>query len=105
MPVLPALLTMAVAQFFDLGTFIAMLERIGPHAEANPIVLSVLDSLGMPGILLAKVALTVLVAAVSVVLLSRPEHRDRFLGALVLGWAILAGVIGGGSNALTMAAA
>ena len=93
---------MVVAQFFDFGTFFTMVHRLGPSAEANPIVLHVFDAMGMPGILLAKLALTIFVAGVGVLLATRPTPRERWVGAVVVGWGILAGLIGGWSNSMTM---
>ena len=103
MPVLPvALMTMAVAQLFDLATFVTMVRRLGPAAEANPIVAAVLGSGGVQAVVVAKVLLVVLVASVTVVLVS---HRDRGMARaarILLACAIAAGVFGGWTNAITI---
>ena len=103
MPVLPvALVTMAIAQLFDLATFVTMVRRFGPTAEANPVVAAVLGSGGVQAVVLAKVALVVLVASVTVVLV---RHRDRGMvraAQILLACAIAAGVFGGWTNALTI---
>jgi len=96
-------LTMAVAQFFDFGTFIVMVRRHGPGAEANPLVADILQGFGVPGIAIAKIALVVLVAATAVILARAPEPgRRRSIAALVLGVGIVAGLVGGCTNALTL---
>jgi len=97
------LVTMAVAQFFDFGTFVVMIQRYGPGAEANPLVTGILIDLGLPAAALAKIALVTLIASVSVLLAhrSRSDLHRRTAG-VVIGTAILAGLIGGGSNALTI---
>lgn len=97
-------LTMAVAQFFDFGTFFVMVRRHGPAAEANPLVASILEDLGMPAVALTKAALVLLVAAITLILANhrRPATASPRLASVVLGAAILAGLIGGGINALTI---
>jgi hypothetical protein len=96
-------LTMAVAQFFDFGTFIVMIQRHGPGAEANPLVAGILDGLGVPGIVVAKLALVVLVAATVAVLVRGTGSGDRRrIAAVVVGIGILAGLVGGCTNALTL---
>jgi hypothetical protein len=100
-----AILTMTTAQLFDLGTFVTMVRRLGPAAEANPIVTALMESYGYPMAAIAKVAVVALVVAVSVVLMRRDRPIDRFVTAAVLGVAIVAGLVGGGTNALTVGAA
>lgn len=103
MPILvPSLLTMAIAQLFDLATFMTMVRRLGPGAEVNPFVASMLGTGGMPEVVLAKLALVVLVGATAVVLLSARGRRPQRVGALLLGCAIVAGVFGGWTNAITI---
>jgi len=104
MPLSTILLTMFTAQLFDLATFIAMVRRLGPAAEANPVVLGVMTSGGVGAVIAVKLTLIVLVGAVAVVLNHGGDHRARRAGALLLGCAILAGVFGGWTNALTIAA-
>jgi hypothetical protein len=96
-------LTMAVAQFFDFGTFVAMIRRHGPDAEANPLVAAILTDLGVPAAALVKAALVLLVASIVVILSGSPGTVGRRrLAALILGLAVLAGLVGGCTNALTL---
>jgi len=98
-----AVLTFAVAQFFDFGTFVVMVDRHGPGAEANPLVAGILAGLGIPGIVIAKVALVVLVAATAILLVRRPGSAGhRGIAAAVVGLGIVAGLVGGCTNALTL---
>jgi hypothetical protein len=100
-----AILTMTTAQLLDLGTFVTMVRRLGPAAEANPIVIGLLQSYGFPMAAIAKVAVIALVVAVSVVLMNRDRPIDRLVTAAVLAVAIVAGLIGGGSNVLALGSA
>lgn len=96
------LLTAVVAQFFDFGTFVVMVDRHGLGAEGNPIVAAIAASVGVEGLAVMKSALILFVAAVAL-LLARPPRsvgRERMAAATV-GLAILAGVFGGLTNALT----
>lgn len=96
-------LTMAVAQLFDFGTFIVMIRRHGPEAEANPLVAAILVDLGIPAAALVKAALVLLVASTVVILSgSRGAIGRRRLAALISGVAVLAGLVGGCTNALTI---
>lgn len=98
-----ALLTLATAQFFDFGTFVTMVGRHGPSAEANPIVAALLVSHGMPLLFVAKLTLVALVAAVVAILVEHPDRRPSpKLAASVLAVGIIAGLIGGASNARTL---
>lgn len=104
MPLLTfALAVMALAQFLDLATFTVMVTRLGPQAEANPIVAQVLATHGVALLALGKGAVVVLVAATAVVL---AEHRasrvNRWIAAGVIATAIVVGIIGGWSNSLTI---
>jgi hypothetical protein len=97
------LLTMAVAQFFDFGTFFVMVQRHGPGAEANPLVAGILTDLGVLAAALVKAALVLLVAATATILVRGPGSRQGRRAALVvLGVAIVAGLVGGCTNALTL---
>ncbi|HEV8546317.1 MAG TPA: hypothetical protein VGQ64_08470 [Candidatus Limnocylindrales bacterium] len=97
------LLTLAVAQFLDLGTFIRMASVRGAGAEANPLVATLYLDHGVPLVIMAKFALLVL-AASTVVVLRRRDVRSMPTGiaSVVLWVGILAGTIGGLSNALTI---
>ena len=73
-----ALVTVVLAQALDLTTFILMVARRSPAAEANPLVAHLLATVGVPGLLFGKAAIVVAPMAV----------------------AILAGLIGGYTNAV-----
>jgi len=96
------LITMVTAQLLDLGTFVTMIRRLGPRAEANPFVADILADHGLPLLVLGKVLVMLFVAALAVVLAHRASPSDRRVAALVLGVSIAAGIIGGGSNALVI---
>ncbi len=95
--------TMAVAQFFDFGTFVVMVQRHGAGAEANPLVAGILGDLGVPAAALAKAALVLLVAATVAILVQGPDSGGRRrVASVVLGVGIVAGLVGGCTNALTL---
>jgi hypothetical protein len=97
------LLTFAVAQFFDFGTFVTMVGRHGPEAEANPLVAMVLVGHGVPLLFVAKLAVVALAVAVVAVLVDRTARRPSpRLAASVLTVGILAGLIGGVTNAANL---
>ncbi|HEX5825255.1 MAG TPA: hypothetical protein VFY18_12425, partial [Candidatus Limnocylindrales bacterium] len=66
-----ALLTMTIAQLFDLGTFIRMVERHGPVAELNPVAHFLLSDFGLPFVVVAKIVMLSFVVAVVAVLAGR----------------------------------
>ena len=94
------LATLLVAQSFDLATFSLMVARHGTIAEANPIVVDLFVSYGMPAVVLAKAALVVLVGALSVAAWSQRGGTRvwAFVGGLPLAIAIAFGLIGGITN-------
>jgi hypothetical protein len=98
-----AVITLTVAQLFDLGTFVRMVAGHGAAAEANPLVRYLLVDFGLPMLVVAKVAALSLVVAVVVLLASRSAEsgHHRIVGGL-LAVAILAGLVGGWSNATVM---
>jgi hypothetical protein len=94
--------TLALAQAVDLATFAVMIGRRGPLAEANPVVADLYGQMGMPAVVLAKLALVMLVAG----LVLAAGARDRrgawgLVGGVPLALAIAAGLIGGITNAST----
>jgi hypothetical protein len=98
-----ALLTLTVAQMFDLGTFVRMVAGHGAAAETNPLVHFLLIQYGIPMLVVAKVAALSLVVAVIANLAGRAgqsEHR-RMVAAVFVA-AIVAGLVGGWSNATVM---
>lgn len=95
-------LTLFLAQTLDLATFTVMVARHGPTAEANPIVSDLFSTFGMPAIILVKLALIVLVAALALAAAGRGGNRMAALvGGLPLAVGITAGLIGGITNAAT----
>jgi len=103
-PLMPlVLLTVTFAQLLDLGTFARMIDAHGIAAEANPLVAGLLESHGLPFAAVAKVAALSLVVAVIVVLgerSDRPGHPR--LARSVAGLAVIAGLVGGLTNALAI---
>jgi hypothetical protein len=95
-----AIITVTVAQLFDLGTFVRMIAGHGAGAEANPIVRSLLVDYGMPTLAVVKVVVLSLVVAVVAQLAGRSSQvQHRAIVAAVVAVAILAGLVGGWSNA------
>ena len=54
------LATLALAQAFDLATFVVMVGRHGAGAEANPFVNDLFGAYGMAAVVFAKLALVLL---------------------------------------------
>jgi hypothetical protein len=102
MPLFPALATMLLAQLLDLGTFVVMVHRVGPDAEVNPIVSALLFAGGVGEVVAAKLALIVLVAAVAVALRAGRAPGMRRAAGVLIGCAIVAGIFGGWTNAITI---
>ncbi|HLX33948.1 MAG TPA: DUF5658 family protein [Candidatus Limnocylindrales bacterium] len=97
-----AVLTMSAAQLLDLTTFVAMVRQVGLDAELNPLVADLVNGYGLPMAAIAKLALMAFVVALTIMLMRRTGRFERALGIAVIGVAIVAGVIGGGSNVLAM---
>ena len=103
MPVLvAAVLTMSAAQLFDLATFGTMVHRVGPGAEANPLVGLLFGLYGYPLVAIAKVVLLAMVTAVGAILLR--SRRTTQMAAAVLAIGILIGLVGGISNTIAIGA-
>ena len=68
MAIAAVILAVGTAQAGDLITFVRMIRNEGSAAEANPIVAHGLDSVGLPALVFAKMALFVLVVAIVTVL-------------------------------------
>jgi hypothetical protein len=92
------LLTVVVAQAFDLGTFVAMVRRVGPAAEANPLVASLFQDYGTIAVAFAKAVLVLFVVALAVSTARQPRRIRVATAALPVGLAIVAGLVGGISN-------
>jgi hypothetical protein len=98
---LPQILAVAVltlAHFFDWATFLVLFARHGLHAEANPVVVRIFESSGMPGLTLAKIA-TVSFAALLMLLIA-PKRPKLAYGLLLFG--IAAGLVGAVSNVTSL---
>ena len=99
----PRLAILALAQGLDLVTFVLMVARHGPSAEANPLVAGLFLGLGLPALVVAKIALVVLVGSLRVASVARGGHGVWApVGGVPLAMAIGAGIIGGISNAATL---
>jgi len=95
-----AIITVTVAQLFDVGTFVRMVASHGAAAETNPLVRSLLVDHGMPTLVVAKIVVLSLVVAVIVQLAGRSSRvQHRSIVAAVVAVAIVAGLVGGWSNA------
>jgi hypothetical protein len=97
-PQLLAVAVLAVAHFLDWATFLVLVGRHGITAEANPIVRSIAQSSGVPGLTLAKIA-TVSFAALLMLLIA-PKRPKLAYGLLLFG--IAAGVVGAASNVTSL---
>ena len=92
------------AQMFDFVTFMIMVERHGVHAELNPIVAASFQSGGLPILFLVKLALVLYVGA-TIVILGRRESLMAVpskLASLITVAAVIGGVFGGWTNAITI---
>ena len=110
------LVTLALAQGLDLLTFDLMVGRHGVAAEANPLAASMFVTLGLPALIVGKIALVVAIGALVVAgaLIVRravtdgDAPRDTRTWAAVRGvplaLAIAAGLIGGITNAANLLA-
>ena len=93
------LATLALAQTLDLATFVLMVRTHGVAAEANPLVADLFSALGEPAVVIAKVFLMVVVAALCLAAAaSTPSRTWRAVGGLPIAVAIALGLIGGITN-------
>ncbi|HEX5014867.1 MAG TPA: hypothetical protein VFV72_11995 [Candidatus Limnocylindrales bacterium] len=95
--------TLTLAQVLDLWTFVRMIDLHGVAAEANPLVEHALAEGGVPYAGVAKLAAIAVVVAVTVVLTGKDDRRrhPRLAGSVVA-VAVVAGLIGGLSNAIVL---
>ncbi len=98
MPLSLALGVLTLAHFFDWASFLVMIGRHGLAAEANPIVVTLFEEAGVPGVTLAKLV-TVAFAALLVVFLAPKRRR---MAMVLLSFGMLAGFVGGISNIATL---
>ena len=104
MPLLTlSLIVLALAQFLDLATFAMMVHRLGPAAEANPVVADILRQHGVSLAAVAKFALVALVTSIAVILWTRDRpHGSKRLAVLVVAVGIVIGIFGGWTNSVTL---
>ncbi len=98
MPLPVALGVLALAHLFDWASFLIMVARHGLGAEANPIVVTLVEETGLTGVTLVKVA-TVAFAALLAVLIA---PRRRRMAMVLLTFGVAAGMVGGVSNVATI---
>lgn len=98
MPLLLPITVLALAHLFDYFSFLVMVGRHGLAAESNPLVVGLVEELGLPGLTLAKLLAVVLAGLVAVVLF----RRRPALAAVVVVFGVVAGVVGGISNVATL---
>jgi len=93
-------LAMSAAQLFDLATFMAMVQTLGPAAELNPLVGAMYAVYGYPMVAIGKIVLLALVTAVATILLANATRPT--LARSIVGLAIIIGLVGGLSNAFAL---
>ena len=98
------LIAIFAAQMFDFVTFTIMVERHGVQAELNPIVAASFLTGGLPILFFVKLALVMLVGSTIVILGRResPIAVPSKLASLVTVAAVIGGVFGGWTNAITI---
>ena len=94
------LFAIGLGQSADLVSFVHMITAGGLGTEANPIVIELAGSLGLPTLLLLKIALVPFLALIFVVLARMQSSR---LAASVVTIATMAGLFGALTNVLTIA--
>lgn len=85
---------LSVAHFFDWATFLVLVSRHGLAAEANPVVVRIAQTAGIPGLTLAKILTVAFAASLMVIIAPR---RPKLAMALVA-FGVAAGLVGGISN-------
>ena len=86
--------TLALAHLFDFTTFLVLINRHGLSAEANPIVVRIAETAGIPGLTVAKLATVAFAGALMLII--APRHPKLAIGLFAFG--VAAGLIGGLSN-------
>lgn len=99
MPLLPAIIVLALAHAFDYVSFLVMTARHGLEAELNPLVVLLAQNVGLTGLTVAKVAVVVLASA-AVLIVGRRRPR---VAVVVMLFGSVAGFVGGISNVATFA--
>ena len=98
MPLPVALAVLLAAHVFDWASFLVMITRHGLGAEANPIVVTLLEETGVPGVTLAKLATVVFAAGLAVVIAT----KRRRMAMVLLTFGVVTGTVGGLSNIATL---
>ena len=98
MPLPAALAVLLLAHIFDWASFVVMIGRHGLGAEANPIVVTLVQETGVPGVTVAKLA-TVAFAALLALLIAPKRRR---MAMVLLSFGVAAGLLGGISNLATL---
>ena len=98
MPLPAALVVLALAHVFDWASFLIMIARHGLAAEANPIVVTLVEETGVPGVTLAKLATVVFAAGLAVLI----APKRRRMAMVLLSFGVAAGLVGGMSNIATL---
>lgn len=89
---------LAIAHFFDYATFLVLVARHSIAAEANPVVVSIARSTGLPGLTLAKLMTVVLASSLTLVLWPRYPR----LAMALLFFGVAAGLFGGLTNVASL---
>lgn len=86
--------TLALAQALDLWTFALMVARHGIAVEANPLAADLFVALGLPALVLGKVALVIAIGALVVAGAAgtAPSVRAGYGGTSAGAWAVVRGV-------------
>lgn len=98
MPLPAALAVLALAHLLDWASFLVMIARHGLRAEANPIVVTLVEATGVPGVTLAKLATVAFAAGLAVLI----APRRRRMAMVLLSFGVVAGLVGGISNLATL---
>ena len=89
---------LVLAHAFDYTSFLLMVKRHGLGAEANPVVVDIVNQSGLYGLTLVKIFVVAL-AGLIILAIGR-RHARLAAGLLVFG--VLAGLVGGLSNIATL---
>ncbi len=98
MPLPAALAVLLLAHVFDWASFLVMIARHGLGAEANPIVVTLVEETGVPGVTLVKLATVVFAAGLAVWI----APKRRRVAMVLLSFGVVAGLVGGISNIATL---
>ena len=97
-PQLAAIGVLALAHLFDYASFLVMIGRHGLDAEANPVVVHLIQELGLPGVTVAKLVTVTFAALLALVI----APRRRRLAMTLITFGVVAGLVGGLTNIATL---